>query len=70
MILVHFNFSQCKDEDINFICFTMITQGKKIVGYVTPDSDLDLAPDPDQFGALPPVRSILVCPSGDLTKLS
>ena len=29
-----------------------------IVGYLTPDSDLDLAPDPNQFGALPPVRYI------------
>ncbi len=29
-----------------------------VVGYLTPDSDLDLAPDPDQFGALPPVRYI------------
>ncbi len=29
-----------------------------IVGYLTPDSDLDLTPDPDQFGALPPVRYI------------
>ncbi len=29
-----------------------------IVGYLTPDSDLDLAPDLDQFGALPPVRYI------------
>ncbi len=29
-----------------------------IVGYLTPDSDLDLAPDPDQFGALPPIRYI------------
>ncbi len=28
----------------------------QIVGYLTPDSDLDLAPDPDQFRALPPVR--------------
>ena len=27
-----------------------------IVGYLTQDSDLDLAPDPDQFGALLPVR--------------
>ncbi len=29
-----------------------------LVGYLTPDSDLDLAPDPDQFGALPPIRYI------------
>ncbi len=27
-----------------------------LVGYLTPDSDLDLTPDPDQFG--PPVRYI------------
>ncbi len=28
------------------------------VSYLTPDSDLGLTPDPDQFGALPPVRYI------------
>ncbi len=34
------------------------TQISPLVGYLTPDSDLDLAPDPDQVGALPPVRYI------------
>ncbi len=28
---------------------------RTIVGYLTPDSDPDLAPDPDQCGALPPL---------------
>ncbi len=35
-----------------------IDSGGVLVGYLTPDSDLDLAPDPDQFGALPPIRYI------------
>ena len=33
---------------------------KTIVSYLTQVSDLDLAPDPDQFVASPPVRYIYV----------
>ena len=54
---------------------------EQVVSYLTPDSDLDLTPDLDQFGALPPVRNInlwccvkifrgkqiLVCPSAQGT---
>ncbi len=29
-----------------------------LVGYLTSVSDFDLAPDPDPFGALPPIRYI------------
>ena len=40
-----------------YISFTIFC-GMVIVGYLIPDSDLDLTPDPDQFGALPPVGYI------------
>ncbi len=35
-----------------------VAEGRFLVSYLTPDSDLDLAPDPDQFAALPPIRYI------------
>ncbi len=38
-----------------FTFHNIISLFGNVVGYLTPDSDLDLAPDPDQFGALPPV---------------
>ena len=37
---------------------TQLDHDSIIVGYLTPDSDLDLASDPNQFGALPPIRYI------------
>ena len=50
----------------------MFMWNRVIVGYLTPDSDLDLAPDPDQFGALPPVRYInsVYVPQGTLQSCS